>query len=324
MNASIEIMSLEECSKSDCVPLFSVVIPLFNKKNFISRTLNSVLAQTYSGYEIVVVDDGSTDAGAEVVKSYLDDRIRLIQQLNSGVSEARNRGISEARGKWVAFLDADDEYLPNFLAEVICCMQQFPDAGAIYADPIWLKDEVRINIESNHKHKYEFLVDYFDYVVLAGGNEINSSCVVINKELFAHAGVFPVGIKVGEDSDMWMRVAWSTNIAHISSSLSIYHMDAGDSNWESETDKDAFWISTYREWLAAGRIPFDKLKSSERYYQHYILSKALKLAISGNRFSAINMLLTKVGWYAAPKRFAVKVALYTLFPVRKLRSFFVF
>ncbi len=96
------------------MPLISVVIPLYNKEPYIKRAIDSILAQKIQDYEIIVIDDGSTDKSAEVVKSFPDPRIRLIQQENAGVSAARNRGIEEAKAELIAFLDADDEWTPIF------------------------------------------------------------------------------------------------------------------------------------------------------------------------------------------------------------------
>ena len=95
--------------------LFSVIIPLYNKQDYITRTINSVLNQTYQNFEIIVVDDGSTDKSLSVVKTIKDKRIKVFSQKNLGVSNARNKGIKQSKGNYIAFLDADDEFLPRYL-----------------------------------------------------------------------------------------------------------------------------------------------------------------------------------------------------------------
>src|SRR5690606_27010149 len=105
--------------------MFSVVIPLYNKSKMIGRTIQSVLDQYCQNFEVVVVNDGSTDDSAEVVMSFKDERIRLINQNNKGVSAARNRGIAEARYDWVAFLDGDDSWNPDHLEEICTMMRNF-------------------------------------------------------------------------------------------------------------------------------------------------------------------------------------------------------
>lgn len=100
-------------------PRVSVVVPLFNKAAYIGRALASIAAQTFSDYEVIVVDDGSADGGAERVAARGDPRLRCIRQLNAGPGSARNRGLAEARGEYIAFLDADDEWLPSYLARSV-------------------------------------------------------------------------------------------------------------------------------------------------------------------------------------------------------------
>ncbi|MBX3231500.1 MAG: glycosyltransferase family 2 protein [Labilithrix sp.] len=100
----------------------SVVVPLYNKAPYVQRTLASIAAQTYGDYEVIVVDDGSTDGGAEIVAALEMPRVRLVVQGNEGPGAARNRGLAEARGEYIAFLDADDEWLPEFLARSVALL----------------------------------------------------------------------------------------------------------------------------------------------------------------------------------------------------------
>ena len=105
----------------------SIVIPLYNKAHTIVKTLKTVFAQTYQYFEVIIVNDGSTDNGVQLIlEHFKDPRIRIISQENAGVSAARNRGIEEAKGDWVAFLDADDEWLPGYLNEISILISEFP------------------------------------------------------------------------------------------------------------------------------------------------------------------------------------------------------
>jgi GT2 family glycosyltransferase len=104
--------------------MISVIVPLFNKEQFIQRTLDSILAQTFTEFEVLVVDDGSTDGGSAIVETSRDPRIRLIRQANAGPGAARNRGIREARGETLAFLDADDVWLPEYLARGVALLER--------------------------------------------------------------------------------------------------------------------------------------------------------------------------------------------------------
>lgn len=112
--------------------MISIVIPLYNKEQTIINTLNSVFKQTYSNFEIVIINDGSTDNSVKIINQNFDDaRIRIINQKNAGVSAARNKGIEESRGEWISFLDGDDEWLPNYLEEVQKAIEKYPNNSII-------------------------------------------------------------------------------------------------------------------------------------------------------------------------------------------------
>jgi hypothetical protein len=108
----------------------SVVVTLYNKAQYLKRCLQSICAQTFSGFELIVVDDGSTDAGEQIARTFGDARIRLIQQQNAGPGAARNRGLAEAQGEYVAFLDADDEWLPDYLSRAVIALDTHPTAAS--------------------------------------------------------------------------------------------------------------------------------------------------------------------------------------------------
>jgi len=198
------------------VPAVSVVIPLYNKGPYIARALNSVLAQTFQDFEVIVVDDGSTDDGAEVVRGFDDPRIQLIQQENRGVSAARNRGIEAARAELVAFLDADDEWLPGFLRTIKRLRQKYPRFGAYvtsyhkcttFGEVILPKFKEIPNAERDC-----VIPSYFRSMTL-GSFPVNSSNVVVPKCVFDSVGRFPEGKWWGEDSDQWGRIALKYSIA---------------------------------------------------------------------------------------------------------------
>src|SRR5437016_2066869 len=119
----------------------SVIVPLYNKAPYIKRTLDSIATQTFADFEVIVVDDGSTDGGADVVAGYSDRRVRLLRQANAGPGSARNRGMDEATGEYLTFLDADDEWIPTFLETCVCLLEQHgPEVASVTSsyliDPI--------------------------------------------------------------------------------------------------------------------------------------------------------------------------------------------
>jgi len=197
-------------------PFFTVLVPLYNKEQHITRTLQSVLAQTFQNFDIVVVDDGSTDTSASVVKALQDPRIRLIEARNGGVSAARNRGIEAATGTWVAFLDADDWYHPSHLATLAGAIAQAPEA-AMAASGYRNIDEQKLATfhgwPQEPDQPLERVTDLPSRWMQAA-IFFTSSIAVKRSVLTAHQPCFAVGESLGEDLDLWFRLAEQGPIAY--------------------------------------------------------------------------------------------------------------
>lgn len=207
--------------------MITVVIPLYNKENNIATALDSVLVQTYQDFEVVVVDDGSTDDGGAIVEQYADPRIRLIHQANAGVSAARNKGIAEAKGEYVAFLDADDEWMPEFLAEIVTLQREFPKCKAQATNYIFNLSGVN---SPTILRKIPFhaargvLANYFE-VASCSHPPVWTSAVCIERALLMEIGGFPVGVKSGEDLLVWANVAMRTQWAYSMKPLAQYNVE---------------------------------------------------------------------------------------------------
>jgi glycosyltransferase involved in cell wall biosynthesis len=210
---------------------FSIVIPLYNKALHIQRALNSVFEQTCQNFEIIVINDGSTDNGREIVENIHDARLRLINQSNQGVSAARNRGAQAARHEWVAFLDADDEWLPNFLDSIQVLIESFPGCG-LYATAV---KTVRPNgdtyLPSLDKLPLEpwfgLVPNYFE-ILQDSLSVIHSSAVAVPREILLEVGGFPEGIHLLEDVTCWVKIALRYPIAFNPKRMAIYHQDASN------------------------------------------------------------------------------------------------
>lgn len=206
----------------------SVVIPLYNKEKHIKRCIDSVLSQSYQSFEIIVVDDGSTDNGVAIVKQYSDSRIRLIQQQNSGVSSARNKGILESNYDYIAFLDADDSWKMDFLDSGIKLINKFPSAGAYsFGYEVASSENMtrKVKFLSIPNTPWEGILENF-FEMMLGNPPVWSSAVIIPKHVFNKIGVFKDGETIGEDVEMWCRIALSYKIAFNNSIKATYFLDS--------------------------------------------------------------------------------------------------
>lgn len=209
---------------------FSVVIPLYNKERYVRDTLQSVLSQSYPFFEVIVVDDGSSDGSVEIVKSMNDDdRLRLIEQANTGVSVARNRGVQESKEKYVAFLDADDKWHPDFLQKMAQLISEYPDAGLYAARYAEVRNQTLFPFDLRMGQDFQRgYIDYFALYAKTFMSPVWTSAVAIPKDVFVRSGGFPCGIRAGEDIMLWIKIASCEKVAYLNEVLAYYNNDVID------------------------------------------------------------------------------------------------
>ena len=195
------------------MPRVSIIIPTYNRKACVLEAVDSVLAQTYEDFELIVVDDGSTDGTRKALEQY-GERLHYLCQANQGVSAARNSGLALSQGEFIAFLDSDDLWLPKKLAIQIAFMDQHPQAQICYTDELWIRRGVRVNPKKRHaKYSGEIYSHCLPLCI------ISPSSVLMRRGLFEQVGGFDPGLPVCEDYDLWLRVAVCFPVYFIPQSL---------------------------------------------------------------------------------------------------------
>jgi len=182
-------------------PKVSVIIPTYNRGWILREAIDSVLAQDYRDYELIVVDDGSTDDTRQILGSYGRDVI-VLQQPNQGVSAARNRGIAESRAPLVAFLDSDDLWRPQKLTRQVAFFRSRPDALICQTEETWLRNGVRVNPKKRHQKPAGMIFEPSLALCL-----VSPSAVMIRKPLFDAVGLFDESLPACEDYDLWLRIS---------------------------------------------------------------------------------------------------------------------
>lgn len=224
------------------MPLFSIIIPLYNKENFIVKTIESALAQTYQDFEIIIINDGSTDKSLEQVNQIIDSRISIFTIENQGVSHARNFGISKASANYMAFLDADDLWLPNHLESLKHLIETYPDCG-LYASA-YLKKLGKITLDSHYLNIPQnwtgIVENYFESSLVSC--IAWTSAVVVPKSVLENVGGFDekITLGAGEDIDLWMKIALKYQVAFNNQVTAIYNLHADNRISNSNTNLRQF------------------------------------------------------------------------------------
>lgn len=295
------------------VPGISVVIPLYNKASTIERALDSVLRQTVGDFDVIVIDDGSTDGGAEIVGRCDDDRVRLVSQENRGVSAARNQGIRESRSDVIAFLDADDEWAPEFLEAIMALRDRFPDCS-VYATSYTFRDESGVEQEplkvrfASCAEPFQF-ENYFEAASVSSP-PIAACSVAVRREALDAIDGFPEGIAAGEDLLAWARLASEYDIAYDPRSLAVYWRKSLSWNDVTREPEDHNLVGEgLRALLNDSRVPDQKKRGLRRYIATWEKIRASHGLASGNTQVAISSALHSIRYYP----FNPKVWLYLPF-----------
>jgi glycosyltransferase involved in cell wall biosynthesis len=196
-------------------PRVSVIIPTFNRREYLPVALDSVLAQTYTDYEIVIIDDGSTDDTRDILAPY-EQRIRYFYQQNSGIAAARNRGIEESRGAYLALLDSDDYWLPGKLALQVEGLEKNPQWGMVATRCSSISPDGRFRRHNRPGKSGWILTDLFK------SNFIRTSSAMITRECLDQVGLFDTALPECEEYDLWLRIAYRYPIGFINQSLTVY------------------------------------------------------------------------------------------------------
>ena len=206
---------------------FSVIIPLYNKAPYVRKTVESVLGQTFDDYELIIIDNGSNDGSNKIVAGFIDPRIRTVHlEENIGVSNARNKGVSLSTAPYITFLDADDWWEPTFLEEMRGLIERHPDAG-IYGTGYYIvknskKRLAPIGVDENFT---EGEINYCAVYTKTLCMPLTSISVAIPRAVFDESGGFKPHLKLGEDFDLWVRIALKHKVVFFNKPLSNYNQD---------------------------------------------------------------------------------------------------
>lgn len=285
---------------------FSVIIPLYNKSPYVGKAIDSVLSQTFTDYELIIVDDGSTDNSLEIATTAIEDRgnCRLIRQENAGVSVARNNGVAVSKGEYLCFLDADDWWEPIFLEEMARLIAEFPNAG-IYGTNYTIVNETKCKTRVAKIGVNEgFEKGYFNYCQAYAKTmymPLWTGAVCIPRGVFDEMHGFPKGVKLGEDFILWIHIALKYRVAFLNKPLACYNQDVDAATRGvgrlHKPEEHMLWNLSDLEPLEKTNKDYKQLVDNLRVYglQPYYLSREYHDAATKE--------LAKVNWEQQPPQY---------------------
>lgn len=259
------------------MPRFSVIIPVYNKEKYLSKTIESVLQQSFLDFEIIIINDGATDSSEKIIEGFKDPRIQYIKQENQGVSAARNAGIKAANTNYIALLDADDIWKENYLEQINTLIEGYPkqhvfaavcaieSRGAIYNPSYSL---AKLSPNNSYVVSY-FTASYINTI-------LTSSSTVLHKSVFQTIGYYNTMLRSGEDTDLWIRVGLDYKVVFLNTPLATYRFEASSLSNAPKQVKKALDLDCYEKHIASHK-GLKKFLDLNRY------SLALHAKIAGNK-----------------------------------------
>ena len=241
-------------------PEVSVIIPTYNRAWVLREAIDSVLAQEFKDFELIVVDDGSTDNTGEILDSY-EQGIIVVRQSNKGVSAARNRGITKAAGRLVAFLDSDDLWLPRKLSSQVDFFNSNPAAVINQTEEIWMRNKVRVNPKTRH-HKFSGMIFERSLALCL----VSPSAVMMKRSLFDEVGVFDENLPACEDYDLWLRISCLYPVHLIDTPLIMKRGGHAD-QLSKASGLDKFRIQALKKIIESGQLEPDPYRAAVRALQ---------------------------------------------------------
>jgi len=226
------------------MPQVTVILPTWNRADWLQKSIESVLVQTFRDFELVVVDDFSTDSTAEILAAYSGKIRSIFLTKNRGVSVARNAAISTSDSEWIAFLDSDDFWHPEKLQKQIAQTKNRPECPIHFTDEIWIRKGVRVNPKKKHQKKEGWIFKPSLELCL-----ISPSTVLLRRELFEIHGLFDETLPICEDYDLWLRLTAKHPVALLNEKLMTRHGGHADQLSRSDWGIDRYRVQSIQKIL---------------------------------------------------------------------------
>ena len=259
------------------MPRFSVIIPVYNKEKYLSKTIESVLQQSFIDFEIIIINDGATDSSEKIIEGFKDPRIQSIKQENQGVSAARNAGINAANANYIALLDADDIWKENYLEQINTLIEGYPKQH-VFATVCTIESRGKMYKPTysvaNLSPDKSYVLPYFASSYI--NTILTSSSTVVHKDVFEKIGHYNPTLRSGEDTDLWIRVGLDYKVVFLNTPLATYRFEASSLSNSPKQVKSTLDLDCYEKHIASHK-GLKKFLDLNRY------SLALHAKIAGNK-----------------------------------------